>query len=488
MSMLYSLLSFLPILLLFSISLWKGVRPGVYAAFLFTTGLFFLWGKNALAFLASVFSALIGTINILMIIFGAVFLYQIMEQKGYIKGIKESLSEIHPDKKFRFFFLAFFLTAFFESVAGFGTPLAIVPILLMSIGFSPMLSISVVLLIDGLFSLAGAVGTPVHAGLEIPLHLTPESVSAIYLFSTILIFFAGLVIVFFIARFVKEDTRSVRSQLKTALTLYTIVMVPFVLCSFYLRELAGLVASIVLAAVSYLFLFKNKKVLWKPWLPYWVLVLLLLIPKVFSEFESVAMSYKLQFSSIYGTDVSASLQPFKSPLIPFLITSLFALYHSKSFTINLKPVISKTYTVFLILFPSLAITQLMMNSGGELPSMIEMLSGFFVKSGDAYPILSPFIGVLGTFISGSTTVSNILFGAVQQTSAIQLGFPETILLALQLTGASLGNAVCLFNIIAAAAVTGSSDYGQVLKRNILPILLAAFVCSLIGYGMIYIFY
>lgn len=85
----YKLLAFLPILVLLVLSIWRGVRTGVYAGFVVTAAFFFIWGSEGTTFIASVFSAFIGTINILMIIFGAVFLYHIMEQKGYISGIKK---------------------------------------------------------------------------------------------------------------------------------------------------------------------------------------------------------------------------------------------------------------------------------------------------------------------------------------------------------------------------------------------------------------
>lgn len=484
MSTFYNLLSFLPIVLLMVVSIWKGVKAGIYTGFAATAVLFFIWGSKFTSFLASVFSAFVGTINILMIIFGAVFLYQTMEQKGYILGIKESLSQIHPDTSFRFFFLAFFLTAFFESIAGFGTPGAIVPLILISMGFAPVLSISVVLLIDGLFALTGAVGTPVIAGLETPLQLNPATVSTIYLYSTAAIFMSGLVITFFIYRFLERASGS--SAGMVGWLLYGIIMIPFLLTSYFLRELTGLIASIFMAVFSYIFLFKNKQLQWKPWTPYGLLVLLLLLPKIIPGIVPL-LAYKVEFLSILGTDISASLQPFKSPLIPFLAASAFALYYVKDFTIDLKPVVSKSFSVFLVLFPSLAITQLMLNSGNGTPSIIEMLADVFVKTGDAYPIFSPLIGVLGAFVSGSTTVSNIIFGSVQYASAINLAIQPEIFLSLQLAGASLGNAVCLFNIIAAAAVVGTDNYSEILKKNLLPVLLASLTCSLAGYLLILFF-
>ena len=479
----YNILSFLPLLTLLVLSLWKGVRTGIYVGFVVTTLIFFLMGSEFITFIASLFSAFVGTINILMIIFGAVFLYHIMEQKGYLSGIKDSLSRIHPDRNFRFFFLALFLTAFFESVAGFGTPGAIVPLILISIGFSPVLSIASVLLIDGFFAISGAVGTPVIAGLEIPLDLAPDTIGSVYLYASLAILLSGFLVIFFIYRYLKKETGS--SVTSSGWILYLAILVPYVLGSYFLRELTGIIASVIMAVFAYLFLFKEKSFQWRPWLPYILLVLLLLLPKIFPRFGEL-LSYEMNFSSIYGTGVNASLQPFRSPLIPFLASAAFALYRVKDFRVDLKPVVSKTVAVFLVLFPSLGITQLMLNSGQEMPSMVDSLASVFVRAGNTYPVFSPLIGIIGAFITGSTTVSNIIFGSVQYNAALSLNMQPEIILGLQLAGASLGNAVCLFNIIAAAAVAGISNFKEILRKNLIPVLFTSLICTILGYLLIFL--
>jgi len=406
-----------------------------------------------------------------------------MEQKGYLDGIKDSLSRIHPDRNFRFFFLALFLTAFFESVAGFGTPGAIVPLILISIGFSPVLSIAAVLMIDGFFAISGAVGTPVIAGLEIPLGLSPAAVGNIYLYASMAILVSGFVVILFVYKYLRQETGSKITP--SGWILYLAILIPYVLASYFLRELTGIIASLVMAIFAYAFLFRDKSFQWRPWMPYLLLVVLLLLPKLFPAFGDL-LAYEVNFTSIYGTGVNASLQPFRSPLIPFIIAAAFALYRVKDFRVNLKPVVSKTVAVFLVLFPSLAITQMMLNSGGIVPSMIESLAGVFVRAGDTYPVFSPLIGVIGAFVTGSTTVSNIIFGSVQYNTALSLGIQPEIILGLQLAGASLGNAVCLFNIIAAAAVAGISNFKGILKKNLVPVLIASLIITGVGYALIYL--
>ena len=106
--------------------------------------------------------------------------------------------------------------------------------------------------------------------------------------------------------------------------------------------------------------------------------------------------------------------------------------------------------------------------------------------GPAYPLLAPYLGVLGAFMTGSTTVSNVIFGPVQHDAAITLGYDPPTILGVQLAGASLGNAVCLFNVIAAAAVVGLIDYQPILRRTIVPTVVAAGFVAAVGYVLLWL--
>ena len=78
--------------------------------------------------------------------------------------------------------------------------------------------------------------------------------------------------------------------------------------------------------------------------------------------------------------------------------------------------------------------QLMLNFGvnnagiaGMLTEMAQAAAGI---AGSAYPFFSPFIGVLGAFMSGSNTVSNVLFSSLQFETASILKMPEVLIVAL----------------------------------------------------------
>merc|ERR1712113_1262779 len=86
--------------------------------------------------------------------------------------------------------------------------------------------------------------------------------------------------------------------------------------------------------------------------------------------------------------------------------------------------------------------------------------------GGGWIAIAAFVGALGSFFSGSTTISNLTFGSIQKIAALQTGTNLTAMLALQVAGASAGNGICLNNIIAACAVVGLQiGEGQVIQKN-----------------------
>jgi L-lactate permease len=88
-------------------------------------------------------------------------------------------------------------------------------------------------------------------------------------------------------------------------------------------------------------------------------------------------------------------------------------------------------------------------------------------------VLSAALGSLGAFFSGSTTISNLTFGRVQQVAAENLDVDVYAILALQGVGAAIGNAVCLANIISASTVIGLTVPEGVVLKKVFP-LVAAF--------------
>merc|ERR1712113_848355 len=90
--------------------------------------------------------------------------------------------------------------------------------------------------------------------------------------------------------------------------------------------------------------------------------------------------------------------------------------------------------------------------------------------GSGWIAIAAFVGALGSFFRGSTTLSNLTFGAIQKIAALKSGTSVTAMLALQAAGASAGNGICLNNIIAACAVVGLNvSEGKIIAKTALPV-------------------
>jgi L-lactate permease len=72
--------------------------------------------------------------------------------------------------------------------------------------------------------------------------------------------------------------------------------------------------------------------------------------------------------------------------------------------------------------------------------------------GKSWLALVVLLGALGSFFSGSTTVSNLTFGPVQLAASQAAGLGTMALLAMSCCGASMGNAVCIANVLGAKTV------------------------------------
>lgn len=94
-----------------------------------------------------------------------------------------------------------------------------------------------------------------------------------------------------------------------------------------------------------------------------------------------------------------------------------------------------------------------------------------------YALLAPFVGMLGSFITGSNVASNILFTEFQMRSADLLGFSTALMLAGQTVGGAIGCTVSPSNILLGAAAMGvKGQEGRILSR-LLPITL---FCTLLA--------
>jgi lactate permease len=100
-----------------------------------------------------------------------------------------------------------------------------------------------------------------------------------------------------------------------------------------------------------------------------------------------------------------------------------------------------------------------------------MAVGAAEAAGRLYPVAAPFVGALGSFITGSTTSSNALFAALQHDVATLVGDRPADLLAAQTAGANVGNSLApVVLTIGVVAVGSRTTVSAVLRTTIWPAL------------------
>lgn len=115
-------------------------------------------------------------------------------------------------------------------------------------------------------------------------------------------------------------------------------------------------------------------------------------------------------------------------------------------------------TVGIIFLVAMAVT---MQQAAMTRLLAEALSA---GTGPVFPLLSPFIGVVGAFMTGSNTNSNVVFGQLQLDTALALGLAAALVLAAQTTGGAIGSLFAPAKVVVGGSTVEGAEDGQVLKR------------------------
>ena len=117
---------------------------------------------------------------------------------------------------------------------------------------------------------------------------------------------------------------------------------------------------------------------------------------------------------------------------------------------------------------------------GNIPRIVaESLKVF----GPAYPVLVPFLGWVGTFLTGYGVASIMLFAALQMGVAAKLGYSPILFVSALAVGASIGGISSPFKVAFAASMCGAAgEEGEILRKTI-PLGVAA--CLILGVFLLF---
>jgi len=103
-------------------------------------------------------------------------------------------------------------------------------------------------------------------------------------------------------------------------------------------------------------------------------------------------------------------------------------------------------------------------------------------TGRFYPFAAPYIGVLASFLTGNNTNSNVMFGALQQQAALNLGLNDAVMSAAQSISGGLGCSIASTLVFMAALATKQPENVSAVLKKLIPIvLLIAGVMGVVNY-------
>jgi len=539
----YALLGVIPIVLAIVLMMVFKVKASLsmmaaWAAAAILALLF--WHLNIVHLLSYTVVGFLSAIDVILIIFSALFLLNALIKLRFIETIGNGFSSITQDRRIQILIISWLFGAFIEGAAGFGTPAALAAPLLVGMGIPPFFAALASLIANSTPGLFGAVGTPTTAGYA----TISEGIATQYgqpiadqvfnqmnnYLSLFNVFVGTLVPFLMIAFVVSRDGR--KRGIQDALNILPLCIfaglaftVPAWLVSFLGPELptivgalVGLVLMILMVKRGFLVPKEVYRFLDDPiqersafepstgistltaWAPYAIIALVLMLTRIpWLPINNWLHSPALTISvpSLFGyRGINWSWTPLNNPgLLPILPVAIVLLLMRRTSGLVFKEIALGTLhqikSATIALAFGVALVQIMrftdytttmgvLGTGLQGSMTTEIARALANALGPIYPAISPIIGVLGSFVSGSHTVSNIMFFGLQMDTATLLGLPVVAVLTAQATGGAIGNMISINNVLAVSATTNSQGQeSKLIAAAILPCLIYSLLFTIV---------
>ncbi|MEA4902400.1 lactate permease LctP family transporter [Desulfitobacterium sp.] len=486
-----SLVVAIPILFLFwalAVKKMKGHVAGIWTLIITLVDVVLVYKMPVGTALSAVGLGVVnGLFPIAWIVLTAVFLYNLTVASGHFEVIKSSIASLSNDRRIQALLVAFSFGAFLEGSAGFGAPVAITAALLIGLGFEPLYAAGICLIANTAPVAFGAIGAPiVAAGAVTGMgdFVIAQAIGRQLPFLSVLI---PLYLVVLISGW---------KGAKEVMPAILVSGISFALAQFlssnylgaYLPDIISSLISLIATAVflkfwkpKHEFHFPNEKVsaeqthytagqTLRAWSPFIILTVMVAVwgtpsfkawvtdmgwfvniahwpgldglvykaAPIVAKPAVYAASYRWDFFSSGGTAILITA------IISMFILGVSPKKGLKVFGETLNQLKYSILTIASVLgFAYLA------NYSG----LSFTLGLLLASTGKAFPILSPLLGWLGVFLTGSDTSSNALFGKLQQVTAEQIGANPVLTVAANSSGGVVGKMISPQSIAVAAAAT-----------------------------------
>ena len=486
----------MPIIVVFVLMVgfrWGGSRAGLagWLTALLIGSLLFQGGLEPLV--TSQLKAVLLTLYVLYIIWMALLLFRVVDAAGAIQIIGRGIVRLTSDRVLQMLLLAWAFSAFLQGVAGFGVPIAVVAPILVALGFDPVTAVAGTAIGHSWSVTFGDVASSFNAliastglgGTE----LAPWSAG----FLSIACLGCGAAVACLLDRW-----QGLRHGAVALVAIGgSMALTQYLLATRGLWNLAGFAAGMVglLAgfAVTRLPAYRSCDPggashamseglttgmgIGAAVLPYIFLIVIVALAELWGPLHHVlnqvqiAMDFPevstgLGYVTPPASGRSISLFGHAGALLAYTSAFAILLFRRRGWLqpAHLGGILRDTVRSAVpssVGIASMVGMAMIMDHCGMTSILARGLSS---AVGDVFPLLSPFIGLLGAFMTGSNTNSNVVFAPLQQHTAELAGISVLVVLAAQTTGGSLGSMLAPAKVIVGCSTAGlAGQEGRVMR-------------------------
>jgi lactate permease len=487
------------------------------------------WGMPAaLAGLAAAQGAAFGLFPVAFIVLATLFLFNITVSSGQFEVIRASLAGVTPDRRLQALLIAFCFGAFIEGCAGFGAPVAIAAATLVGLGFRPFYAAGLCLVANTAPVAFGTIGIPIVA-LGGVIGLNDAGLMRLSAIVGHQLPFISLILPAYLVLIMAGFRRTVEVLPAVAACGATFALCQWAVASYLGPYLPDILSSLAaMAALMVLLRFWRPPTVYRfahdleagaerhghsaarvlrAWSPYIAMTAMVLLWGA-APVKS-ALNRTTVVLSVGGLDGAIARPPAGAPGAPagspVPLPAKFKLDYlaSGGSAVLIAAVLSALLcgigprealglmgkTLRDMRWPTVTITSVLalayvMNASGMTPC----LGIFSTRAGHLFPLISPVLGWMGVFLTGSDTSSNVLFGSLQKTAAEKLGINPLLTCAANTTGGVMGKMISPQSIAVACAATGmvgqeGSLFRFTLRHSLVLLLLMAVLVYLQAYSL-----
>ena len=409
---------------------------------------------------------IMGIWPIMFVIVAALFAYNVTTESGGMKTIQDMLAAISTDKRIIVLIIAWGFGGFLESIAGFGTAVAISAGILISFGLEPIQASVISLIANTTATAYGAIGLPILTLGEVT-NLNQVSLSfLVSLQLCILVVLVPFILVILTGGGLKaiKGVGFITLMSGLGMAIPQVIAARFVgaelpaiwLTKWHKDEKESEVErpdnkTLLKACSTFILIF------------IFVILASSLVPPVNNLLNKATTNLVVYTGKNPNT---LSISWLSSPGTLILIATLIGgtiqgVSFKRMMQIlgkSIKAVGMTTVTVCAIV----GLAKVMVYAG-----MTDALAVALVSLlGPVYPLFAPLIGALGTFLTGSATSANVLFGNLQLSAATDLGVNKYWVVASNMTGATAGMLSPQNIAVATGAIHREGDEGEILKETV----------------------